>query len=67
MQTHQKNRIRGELIKKFGSQWKAAQRIGLRESRLSLILNGRVEPNGRERRLLERTLGVEVSSQLSTR
>lgn len=58
-QAGQKNLIRGELIKKYGSQWRAAQDLGLRESRLSLILNCRVQPNKVERGALRKALGAD--------
>ena len=58
-----RNLVRGELIKQFGHQYRAANELGFRESRLSQILGGRVKPTEKERSRLERVLGADLSAE----
>jgi DNA-binding transcriptional regulator YdaS (Cro superfamily) len=53
-----------ELIRRYGSQFKAAHAMGLHESRLSQIIRGRVRPNTAERTAFERVLGKALAQQL---
>jgi hypothetical protein len=59
-----RNLVKGELIKLYGTQWRAAQELAIRESRLSLIINGRVKPNENERTTLRRVLGEKVVDEM---
>ena len=45
------------LIRRFGSQVEASQQLGIRESKLSYIIRGHVQPTEREREALEGKLG----------
>jgi hypothetical protein len=57
------NLVRGELIKQFGHQWRAANELGVRESRLSRILNGHVKPSETERSQLKTVLGADLADK----
>lgn len=57
------NQVRGELIKRYGHQYRAANELGLREARLSSILRGRAKPNERERAKLESALGSRLANR----
>ena len=63
MVENSKNEVRGELIKKFGHQWRAAKELGLRDSRLSEILNGRVKPSEKERSQFKTVLGADLAAK----
>lgn len=63
MRDSSKNLVRGELIKQFGRQWRAANKLGFRESRLSEILNGRVKPSEKERSQLKTVLGADLAAK----
>jgi ribosome-binding protein aMBF1 (putative translation factor) len=52
------------LVKKFGSQIKAARKLGIRESRLSYIVRGHVKPSKSEHRSLAKALGWEFVNQV---
>jgi len=49
--------LKSALIKAFGSQINASQALGIRESKLSYIVQGHAEPSDREREALEEALG----------
>ncbi len=49
--------LKGELIRRYGSQIKASQALGIHESKLSYIVQGHREPTEREREALEKALG----------
>jgi transcriptional regulator with XRE-family HTH domain len=57
------NLVRGELIKRYGRQYRAANELGFRESRLSSILCGRVNPTPEEREKLRPILGVRLANR----
>ncbi len=50
------------LIRKFGSQIRAAKPLRTEESKLSRIVQGHREPSPEERRRLEKALGVDYFS-----
>ena len=52
------------LVEQFGSQISAANQIGIAQNRLSYIIRGHVQPSARERKLLERALGLAVVKKL---
>ena len=49
--------LKGELVRRYGSQFKASRALGIRESKLSYIVTGHSEPNERELKALEEALG----------
>ena len=49
--------LKSALIKAFGSQINASQALGIRESKLSYIVQGHSKPSDREREALEEALG----------
>jgi len=49
--------LKGELVRRYGSQFEASRALGIRESKLSYIVRGHSEPNERERKALEEALG----------
>lgn len=56
--------LKSELVKRFGSQVEAAKQMGIRESKLSYIVRGHVQPSEREREALDRVLrGISVRLQ----
>ena len=50
------------LIRRFGSQIRAAKPLGIDESKLSRIVQGHREPTPEERERLRRELGVDCFS-----
>ena len=48
------------IFKKFGSQVIAARALGIRESRLSYLLQGHLQPSKSEREVLGKALGREL-------
>jgi hypothetical protein len=55
------------IIQKFGSQVHAARALGIRESRLSYLVRGHVQPSRVERRLLENCFGSALVNRLFLR
>ena len=51
--------LKAELIRRFGTQVEAANRLGIREAKLSYIVRGHAEPSEMERVALEQGLGRE--------
>ncbi len=49
--------LKSELIRRYGSQIRASQALGIHESKLSYIVQGHREPTEREREALEEALG----------
>lgn len=49
--------LKGELVRRYGSQFEASRALGIRESKLSYIVRGHREPNEHEREALEKALG----------
>jgi len=56
--------LRIELVKRFGSQVEAARRLGIREAKLSYIINRHAQPSKREREALENAVGKAVVGKL---
>ena len=56
--------LKTELIRRYGSQFRAAHAMGLHEARLSQIIRGRIKPNMIERAALERVLGKGIAQRL---
>jgi len=56
--------LKVELIRRFGSQIVASKRLGIRESKLSYIVQGHAEPSAQERKALEKTLGRDRVAEL---
>jgi hypothetical protein len=52
------------IIQKFGSQVHAARALGIRESRLSYLVRGHVQPSRVERELLENCFGSALVDRL---
>jgi len=57
-------KLKDALIEKFGTQIDAATQLGIRESRLSYIVNRHVAPTARERQALERVFGTAKTNKL---
>ncbi len=57
-----KLKIKGAIIAKYGSQYRFARELRIRESRLSRLLNGSIEPNPQEIRAMRDKLGIELSA-----
>ncbi len=52
------NRIfRVAVVEVFGTQIQASRRLGIRESRLSYLMNGHVDPSEKEVEILEAAFG----------
>ena len=49
--------LKAELIRRFGTQVEASNRLGIREAKLSYIVRGHAEPSEMEREALEQGLG----------
>ena len=49
--------LKAELIRRFGTQVVAANRLGIREAKLSYIVRGHADPSEIEREALEQALG----------
>jgi DNA-binding transcriptional regulator YdaS (Cro superfamily) len=52
------------LMQRFGSQVVAAQRLGIREAKLSYIIRGHVEATKKEVKLLEAAFGPALTKKL---
>jgi transcriptional regulator with XRE-family HTH domain len=48
------------VVLEYGSQVEAARAFGWSESRLSRLINGRIEPRPEDTRLIQDKLGVEL-------
>jgi len=57
-------KLKAALVAHFGTQVEAAKRLGIRESRLSYIVNGHVEPSDNELRALAREFGRTIVRKL---
>ena len=57
-------KLRDALIEKFGTQIDAATQLGIRESRISYLVNRHVTPTDRERQALERAFGKAIARRL---
>ena len=55
-----KNRVKGAIVTRFGSQCAAAKVLGIHERRLSRLLNGHDEPRPGEVKILTEQLGVKI-------
>ena len=53
--------LKAELVRRYGTQSRAARELGLSETRLSRIIRGYREPAGREREIIE-SLGVRLEA-----
>ena len=51
--------LRIALIRRFGSQVRAAKPLGIDEPRLSRLVNGHREPTAKERKRLTAALGAD--------
>jgi len=56
--------LKALLVEQFGSQISAANQIGIAQNRMSYIIRGHIQPSDRERRALERALGLTVVKKL---
>ena len=52
------------LLELFGHQYDAARSLGIRESRLSLIIHGHVLPTAAERRVLGKVIGKDRIAEI---
>ena len=57
-------RLKAELVKRYGSQVKAAKALGLSESRLSYLVQGHIEPSSVMRSKFESTFGPVITRKL---
>ncbi len=57
-------KLKDALIEKFGTQIDAATQLGIRESRISYLVNRHVVPTARERRALEQVFGPAKLNKL---
>jgi len=57
--SRQNRPLKAALVLLFGNQSDACMAMGLQESRLSLIIHGKVPPSPRERRALGKVFGAE--------
>jgi transcriptional regulator with XRE-family HTH domain len=56
-------KLKAAAISEFGSQFEAAKALGWSESRLSRLINGRIEPRPEDARLIHQKLGVELKAE----
>jgi hypothetical protein len=53
-------KLKAAIVLEYGSQVDAARAFGWSESRLSRLINGRIEPQPEDARLIQDRLGVEL-------
>jgi len=58
------NDLKAEIIRRFGSQVVGANKMGIRENRLSYIVRGHTVPSDQEREALELALGPAMVKRL---
>jgi hypothetical protein len=59
--------LKAELVKRYGSQVKAAKALGLSESRLSYLVQGHIEASSVMRSKFESTFGPGIARKLLPR
>ena len=55
-------KLKAAVVLEYGSQVEAARALGWSESRLSRLINGRIEPRPEDARLIQKKLGVELKA-----
>jgi len=50
--------LKARIIEKFGTQFEFSEILGIREDRLSKLIQGRIAPNAHERQAIPEKLGV---------
>jgi transcriptional regulator with XRE-family HTH domain len=56
-------KFKAAVIFEYGSQVEAAKAFGMSESRLSRLINGRIEPRPKDAQLIHEKLGVEIDAR----
>jgi len=56
--------LKGELVKRYGTQVEAAKQLNIAENRLSRIVRGYAKPSERERTALIQALGASLADQV---
>ena len=56
-------KLKAAIVLEYGSQVEAARSLGLTESRLSRLINGRIEPRSEDARLIHEKLGVDLEAE----
>ena len=64
METTNEFALKAELILRFGTLKKAAQGMGIRGSELTKITKRNLIPYPKERKALEKVLGLELATEL---
>ena len=52
-------KLKAAVVLEYGSQVEAAKAVGWSESKLSRLINGRIEPQPEDARIIHDRLGVE--------
>jgi len=61
--TKTNRKLKAAVVLEYGSQVDAAKALGWSESKLSRLINGRIEPRPEDARLIQDRLGVELSNE----
>jgi transcriptional regulator with XRE-family HTH domain len=61
--TNQKRKLKAAVVFEYGSQVEAARAFGWSESRLSRLINGRIEPRPEDAQLIHQKLGVDLKAK----
>ena len=56
-------KLKAAVVLEYGSQVEAARALGWSESKLSRLINGRIEPQPEDARLIQDRLGVKLSNE----
>ena len=55
--------LKAAIVLRYGTQTEAAKELGVRENRLSRIIQGHDKPSTDEQRILSERLGVRLSTE----
>jgi len=61
--TKTNRKLKAAVVLEYGSQVDAAKALGWSESKLSRLINGRIEPRPEDARLIQAKLGVELEAR----
>jgi transcriptional regulator with XRE-family HTH domain len=56
-------KLKAAVVLEYGSQVEAARSLGWSESRLSRLINGRIEPRAEDVQLIHQKLGVDLKAE----
>jgi transcriptional regulator with XRE-family HTH domain len=56
-------KLKAAIVLEYGSQVEAAQALGWSESRLSRLVNGRIEPRSEDAQLIHQKFGVDLKAE----